>query len=90
MTETDIDMDVEMPDFSKERRGRKPKWPFRECVEVGTSFFVAGYTASTMGSEVIYWNKKLAPWRFKGSSYDEDGIRWHKGKVAGMRVFRTK
>ena len=69
-------------------KNRRAKYPYRDCVTVGMSFFVPNGKATSQGPINTYWSKKLKC-QFSTRS-TQNGKPWTKDGVVGIRVFRTQ
>jgi len=94
MSKIEVDEATELPDMSNDgKAGRPPIYPFRECTEVGMSFFIPDKQPHELAGCLSYWNKTLAPIRFRAKD-DTKKIRDEElgvtNTVLGSRVWRIK
>ena len=87
MKEIKTENGIPMPEFKHEGRGRKAKYPFKDLVRVGMSFFVPMVEPRKLFNVRCFWQKKLAgcgmPWKFKMKITSKDGVK-------GTRVWRVE
>lgn len=84
-----IDKNIKRATKKVQKGGMPAIYPFAE-MDKGDSFAVAMRNQSFISGSIAYWNKKLAPVKFKATMYEANGKRVMVNGEVGVRVFRDK